>query len=64
MGAVKMWQIKNLRKKYAQGHSTARLIIQKVERQTTWNLVFIDLARNKMTEQHETTEAELKQKVD
>jgi len=57
VGARKMRQIKDRRKKYAQRNCGTRLVIQKRKRQITLDFVQNGLLSNKMTEQHETTEA-------
>ena len=59
-----MWSLKDWRKKYEKRYSQIRSRIRKIKIKTIRYIVPYFLSRNKMTEQYDITESELKKKVD
>lgn len=64
MGTITLRSFQDWIAQYEKDNSLVGWVIQKGEVKTTRNIVWTPQFRNKMTEQHENTELELKQKVD
>ena len=60
VGAGEIWSIKDLVETYAQRNSETRWIVSEVETKAAVNIVHLFVNSDKMTEQYDTTEQELK----